>query len=212
MTSGIVISRESLQRPRSPTGLARYLCEVRRITEHDETRYHEGIRKSGLFRVISQELLPLSDYVLIQYPEDDVLVSPILGNQGYDAEIGRVAGKWIERVEVCMPFDGHSESQDTELAIERGFGSFHLFGPGKELESLRPIFLRAAGCKAQKDYSDATILFVLAMLPPPKPKIFVDAYSKSLDDLCSDLKRITFKAKKVVLLAPNSDLRIISGG
>lgn len=200
---------EELQNPRTPREFRDYIDGIRGLAEHDADLRHAAMRKQGLFKQLVEEVMPVVDYALNRYPEDDVRVAPILGNQGYDAEIYRLDGSLAERIEVTIPHDGAWESTDTRLAVSRGYGQCRVFKPGEEVRLLKPCLLEVAKSKAAKDYTDSTILFVLSLLPPIDSEITRSADMEEVESIVSSLKAIEFRAKRVVLLLPDGTVRVI---
>lgn len=203
------LAPEDLQKPRTPFELRDFIEEIRRATKMDDALRHAAIQKKGLFKQLTEEIMPIKCYALSQYPDNDVRVSPVLGNQGYDAEIHDFMGNLVERIEVTIPHDGESERKDAKLTVTRGYGQFHLFEPGGEARLLRRRLLEAARSKAMKDYTDCTLLFVLALLPPIDSPITQSADMKEVAAIEASLIAIAFRAKKVALLLPGGQVRTI---
>lgn len=200
---------EDLQNPRTPSQLGCFIEGIRRATRTNQTLRHAAIEKKGVFKQLVEEIIPVRAYALSQYPDDNVRISPILGNQGYDAEIHDLRGNLIERIEVTIPHDGARESKDLTQAVKYGYGECRVYEPGEEMRLLRPWLLETAKSKAEKDYSDATLLFVLALLPPVDSPITRSADMAEAACIEACLAAIKFQAKKVVLLLPSGDARTI---
>lgn len=153
--------------------------------------------------------MPIKCYALSQYPDNNVRISPVLGNQGYDAEVHDLSGGLIERIEVTIPHDGAQESEDSKLTVSRGYGKCRVFEPGEEMRLLTPRLLETAKSKAAKDYTDSTLLFVLAVLPPIDSPITQSADMAEVASIEVSLTAIRFRARKVVLLLPSGHVRTI---
>ena len=200
---------EYLQKPRTPFELRDFIEEVRRAAQMDDALRHAAIQKKGLFKQLVEEIMPIKCYALSRYPDNNVRISPVLGNQGYDAEVHDLSGRLIERIEVTIPHDGAQESEDSKLTVSRGYGKCRVFEPGEEMRLLTPRLLETAKSKAAKDYTDSTLLFVLAVLPPIDSPITQSADMAEVASIEVSLTAIRFRARKVVLLLPSGHVRTI---
>jgi hypothetical protein len=149
-----------------------------------------------------REVYPLSIFGVWRFPEDDVIVKPCIGNQGYDAEIIHAASQAITRVEICWPIDGEQDKQDARDLNEKGSSEIHVLDhdEGKKLVSTR--VLRTLSDKASSDYSDCFLLVVLNLWPD----FFMNTPSDKadFDELINDMRSVPAKAKAVyaVLMYP----------
>ena len=208
---GSFLDAAELQKRRTPIELRDYVNELRDSARKDDAVWHQGMLRSGLFKQLIQEIIPVKDYVLHRYRNEDVLVSPVLGNQGYDAEVFDSTNRLIERIEVTAPYDGEYEVIDTRLAIKRGYGKMRIYSPGENVRKLKTLVLKAAEAKSKKDYSDSTLLIVLELRPPSPESSTRTAYQTELDLIIKSLKLITFCANKVVMQCPEGHMVAIHG-
>jgi len=173
----------------------------------DGNERHRGILKKGLHKEFLDEIVPLSCFAVLNYP-DDYRICPILGNQGYDAVVLNESDIEVGRIEMTSPHDGAEDAKDARLIVERGFGSLDTGDPGDDFERLIPYVLDTCRKKALKDYSDCTL--VVAIQPLKWPFGGVEGrYEDQVSTLVSEIEQIEFKAKEVfLLLLPDRHIKI----
>ncbi len=203
----MILSRECIERPRTPVELRAFVEGVFKSVPADRDEYRLGLGKVDLYKEFLDELVPLSLFATIAYPEDYV-VQLILGNQGYDATVREPkSDRVVDRVEITLPHDGREASVDSGLVAERGCGTIHLGSPGDDLAALFPHVTKACESKASKDYGDCTLVLAIAALSPVSG--FEDRYEQLIQDLVGTMKTFTFRAKRVFLLVMPERLVLI---
>jgi hypothetical protein len=191
-----------LEIPRTKSELVTFISGLVTKARDDSAFRHSVLKKNGVSRKLQQEVMPVLRYCCVQYPDVEVRIAPVIGNQGYDANVYDHQGKIIECIEVTMPIDGKAESIDTAKTIKRGYGDARVYGAGDEVRQIAPLVLKTAHAKSKKDYSGCTLLIVLHATPP------FEEMRQEFDDavavLVGELKNIQYAAKRVVLLTPEN--------
>jgi hypothetical protein len=202
----MTLSSEEIQQPRSPSELVAFVEAVRvRATEDTETRT-AGHLRIGNYKQFFDEIVPLARFAQHAYPADHT-IKPILGNQGYDAEVRDARGKLVDRIEIANPIDGKSIAETGLELVQHGIGGFRLGDPGDEVEDLIPIIARTAAKKAIKDYSDATVVFNVSGFPPFQG--FEARHEEQIARIRQTLADAGFKAKRVFVLLPSGSVERI---
>lgn len=192
-----MITSSELEQPRTPCGLREFVVQLKQAVRADESERHRGIQKKGRYKQFLDELIPLSCFAMWAYP-DSYKVQPVIGNQGYDALVFSETGEEVDRIEITTPHDGAAEAMDARLVVDRGYGQFHVGDPGEDFDALFTHVLAACRKKAQKDYSDCTLVVAIAPMPPFQS--FEARYEKQIEALVRKIAQIKFKAKRVFLL------------
>lgn len=193
-----MITADEIQQPRTPTELREFVASKRALIEANAEALRSGILKEGIYKEFVDEIMPLGRCAFAIY-SDECRIRPILGNQGYDAEVLDAAGNVVDKIEVTAPKFGAEDAADARLVVSRGGGKMHVWDDDSQpLAALCPLIVSVAQKKAEKDYSDCTLLIVAATKFPPheseKPAI-----SKIADCLVKELQKISFRAKRVLL-------------
>lgn len=192
-----LISQSDLQKPRSPSALREYVQALKDAVQRDPRELKRGLLKAGRYKQFLDELVPLSCFAVLAYPEDWT-VRLFLGNQPYDAVAYDAAGEEVDRIELTVPQDGRAEAQDRRLVASRGFGGVAIRHAGDDLAALLPLVLRTCKAKARKDYSDCTLVVAVESLTPfggSDP-----TYADLVGRLVGEMRAIQFQAKRVYLL------------
>jgi len=192
-----MISKDEIEKTRSPRGLRQFVTrrveKVRRVTK----QRHEAVLKKGIYKVFSDEIIPLSIFCLKIYP-NTYTVQPVIGNQGYDAIVRDDKGNIFDHIELTLPHDGFSAARSARLVVERGYGKIDIYSPGKNLNRMFSFILKACHNKSKKDYSNCSLVVCLNFSPPfPEHK---KEYLNSIKKLLKEIKCISFRARKVYLL------------
>ena len=192
-----MISKEEIEKARSPRGLRQFVTRrVDKIRGVKKQR-HMAVLKKGLYKVFSDEIIPLSIFCLKIYP-NTYFVQPVIGNQGYDAIVRDDKDKIFDHIELTLPHDGSSAARSARLVVERGYGEINIYKPGENLNRMFSFILKACHKKSKKDYSDCSLVVCVNFVPPfPEHK---KEYSNSIRKLIKEIQNISFKAKKVYLL------------
>lgn len=192
-----VITKSDIEKPRSPRGLRKFVCCRREKVKAVTSERHAAIQKKGIYKEFFDEIIPLSIFALKIYP-NTYKIKPILGNQAYDAIVTDTHGKFIEYIELTFPHDGQRDAKDAKLIISRGYGKCHVYSPGEDIERLCQFIQKTCSEKAKKNYSNCTLVIVIAFLPPSKQDHRL--YSQKINQVETLVQSISFKAKRVFLL------------
>ncbi len=188
---------DEFQESRSPQELRRYVIELKEMIESDTEERHLGLQKRGLHKEFLDELVPLSCFAVLAYP-DSCKVRPVLGNQGYDAIIFDENGNEIDRAEITAPHDGKAAADDANLVVNRGYGAVSAGEPGHDFEELFGPVLETCRKKALKDYSECSLVVSIAPWPPFPG--FEARYEAQIAAMVKEMAKIEFNAKRVFLL------------
>jgi len=192
-----MISKQEIEKARSPRGLRQFV--VRRVNKIRgiKNQRHKAMLKKGLYKIFSDEIVPLSIFCLKNYPNTYV-VQPVIGNQGYDAVVRDDKDKIVEYVELTLPHDGSTAAKDARLVVSRGYGKIDVYEPGENLKRMFSFILKACHKKSQKDYSDCSLVICVNFVPPfPEHKT---EYTNCIKQMIEEIHKLSFKAKKVYLL------------
>lgn len=192
-----MITKDDIQRPRSPRGLRQFVTYRKNKIQSIKTERHNAIRRKGLYNVFIKEIVPLSVFALKAY-QNSYSVQPVLGNQGYDAIVKDNKGNIIDFVELTFPDDWKSKAKDAELIIDRGYGKTKVVKLGGDIDRLSGFIQDVCLKKAQKDYSDCTLVIVIEFLPVPKK--YRALYSRKIQEVITNVQAFSFNAKRVFLL------------
>ena len=109
----MTLTAEDIQKPRTPDELVAFVAWVRERAKEDKELREAGHLRKGYLKEFFDEVVPLSRVAWYLYQTNryqaDYKICPILGNQGYDAEVYDAQGKRVDRVEIANPFDGKAE-------------------------------------------------------------------------------------------------------
>jgi len=197
----MAITKDELQQRRSPKELWFFAHRVRDEASVDPLQRTEAYSHKGLYKQFIDEILPLSDFAVLQYPET-CTVEPVLGSQGYDAIIFDSSGHECDRIEIKKPYDGAGRAEDGRLILERGYGNDHGGVPGYELVPLIPFVLATCQATLLKDYSDCTLVFVVPVLEPFPFPDFQQRFETDLANLARQISDFRLNAKRVFLFVP----------
>lgn len=193
------LSVEEIQQPRTPSELLAFVESVRERAKTDAALRTAGHLRDGHLKEFFDEVVPLASFAAATYPSD-YKVCPVLGNQGYDAEIYDERGRLFERVEIANPVDGRSIAEAGRELAKNGIGGFRVGDPGDDLEDLMPIIERTALKKSIKDYSDSTVVFNVSACPAFKG--FESRHEEQLERIRTALASAGFCAKRVYVMFP----------
>lgn len=196
----MTLSAEEIQQPRCPGELVAFVEAVRaRATVDDELRSAGHLRR-GYLKEFFDEIVPLSHFAVRVYPPD-YTVCPILGNQGYDAEVRDSHGKLVDRVEIANPIDGQAVAIAGRQLANFGITDLQVGDPGDDLEAVMLILRRTIKKKAMKDYSDATVVFKVSAYAAFQG--FEDRHADQIDRIRGALSAAGFRAKRVFAMLPS---------
>lgn len=203
-----MIGLEDIERPRSPKKLREFVTQLKKQTEADIQEFKLGIQKKGLYKEFVDEIMPLSSFAISAYPEN-YKIKPILGNQGYDALVYNDMGQEVDRIEITRPHDGADRAKDGRLIANRGYGRMKVGNPGEDFELLFSHVLSVCSSKAEKDYSDCTLVICIAPMQPFES--FKEQYENQIDTLVRKIAEFKFRAKRVYLHILHDRIICING-
>lgn len=193
---------KELEKPRRPSELNRYVSALFAQISTIEHEKHAARLWRHSYKYLLREIYPLSIFCAWRYPNDDVIVKPCIGSQGYDAEIIHSTTHERTRVEIGWPIDGKREKQDARDLNANSITAFHVDDHDEGKALIRERMLTVLSDKAQKDYSDAFLILVLDLWPT----FYLDNKRdhKDFKALLQDMRAIPVKAKAVyaVLMEP----------
>ena len=204
----MLITPQQIQERRAPKALRQFAEDVRVAVRADRSEFESGMQRRGVYKKFLDEIEPLSQFAVLAYPDTN-LVEPVLGNQGYDAVVYGADGQIVDRIELTKPFDGAIAAEDAREVLESGIGAFRVGEPGHDIEDLIPIIERTCRDKAQNDYSDATLVFVIPALPPFSG--FEARYEEQLRRIKTSLASTSYRAKRVFMFVPPLRLERVDG-
>ncbi|MBI2888125.1 MAG: hypothetical protein HYY02_13105 [Chloroflexi bacterium] len=179
-----MVTASEMEQQRSPGTLRTFVDGLIESVRADDSERHRDILKEGRYKVVLEELVPLSRFSVLAYPES-YKIQLVLGNQGYDALVFNETGQEVDRVEITTPHDGVAKAQNAKLVVTRGYGKVHVGTPGDDFDALLPHVLSTRRNKAQKDYSDCTLVIAIAPLPPFPS--FESQYEKQIETRLNDM-------------------------
>lgn len=194
------LSHDEIQQPRSPSALAAFVEQVRATAAANDEERKAGHLRIGYYKEFFDEVVPLAKFAAYAYPEDHT-VTPIMGSQGYDAEVRDTNGTLVDHVEIANPIDGRVVAQTGRELAEFGIGGFRVDDPGEDVEELIPIIARTAAKKAAKDYSDCTVVFNVSACPPFSG--FEERHDNQVARIRRTLAEAGFRAKRVFVMLPS---------
>lgn len=192
-----MLSKSDIEKPRSPQDLHDFVCQVVAAVRQNEIELPKAHLGHGLYRVFKNEIVPLSIFTKLHYV-DDVLIKPILGNQGFDAEVFTNNGCLIERIEITNPHNGTAAHENAKLLVLRGFGKEDTFDPGENFTRMFHIIRLACEKKSLKDYSNNILVISVDFTEPFEEHH--NLYFKYAVRLQREFAKIEFKSKQVYLL------------
>ena len=199
----MLLTEEDAQRQRTPSELHQFALQLRTAVRKDAVEFEAGMKRRGLYKKFLDEIEPLSEFALLDIRED-CYVAPVLGHQGPDAVVNSGDGQVIDKIELAKPFDGAAAAKESRKVLCVGHGALSFNDPGHEADVLLPILERTARSKAIKDYSDATLVFILP--PLPHYASYEDQYNAQLQRLRDAISKHRFRAKRVLMFVPPSRL------
>lgn len=202
----MLLTREEIQQPRTPSELKAFVDSVWERAKTDNELQMAGHYRSGYLKEFFDEIVPLSRFADAVYPAD-YRISPVLGNQGFDAEVRNAEGLFIERVEIANPVNGSSMAEAREELVRFGIGGLRIGNPGDDLEELIPIIERTVSKKSRKDYSDSAVVFNISACPVFDG--FEDRYREQEKRIKGSLVAAGLIAKRVFVMLPTGNVEEI---
>jgi hypothetical protein len=192
-----MLTKEEIEKERSPRGLRQFVRKRIKKIRNTTSERHAALQKRGLYKVFSDEIIPLSIFAIKTYP-NACRVKPVLGNQGHDAIVKNDQGRILDFVELTWPQDGHQKADDAHKTVFRGFGNVDVYSPGEDIDRLCKFIQVTCQKKAQKDYSNCTLVVVIDFVPPFRQHYRL--YCRKIKQVAEQIKSISFRAKRVFLL------------
>jgi hypothetical protein len=195
------LTKELIEKKRSPRELRSFVRSYKSEAEKIKEERHKAFKKKGLYKEFIDELTPLSIFCELYYKENNVNINLKLGNQTFDAEVTDEKGNLIEKIEITTPHNGKKSAKEYRQVIDKGFSDCTIYTPGSDLEKLKPIILKTAKKKAEKNYESCLLVIEISYLPPHK--IHEKLYESKVEEVINEIKQISFNAKKVFILISN---------
>lgn len=193
-----MITKKDIEQPRSPCGLRKFVCCRKKKVSAVTSERHAAIQRKGIYNVFIKEIVPLSIFALKAYP-NTCRVAPVPGSrEGYDAIVRDAQGNIIDYVELTFPGDWEAEAKDAKCVVSQGVGTCDVYSPGEDIDRLCKFIHDVCLKKANKDYSNCTLVIVIAFWPPSKK--FRHLYSRKIRQVLTQVQSFSFKAKRVFLL------------
>jgi len=200
---------EQIQVRRTPSELRAFAQECIAKGNANPEELRKAYLRKGLYKEIRDEFLPMARCVHHLY-SDAHTVQPVLGNQGFDAEVFDQRGERVDRLELTVPRDGALEAAEAQKLVAEGMG-FVRVTDDDALDSLVARLIETCKKKAIKDYSDATLIVAMNWL---EATLNVDDEDKEAfhKNVVAHMSAITFKAKRVFLYDGALDRMSAIGG
>ena len=203
-----MIKKEDIETERSISEFRNFVTTLKSKVSNCKEERHKGILKKGLYKEFLDEIAPLSLFCTKHYP-DNYRITPIIGNQGYDAIVKDIYGNIVDYLEITSPCDGFKEAKNSKLVAERGFGEIEINDLGDSLKDLFPFIINSCKKKATKDYSNCCLIINIDFSPYFEEGMLT--YKPLIIKLEEEIQKIKFKAKKVYLfIAPLNKIKQIN--
>lgn len=192
----IIPTVEDLQNPRIPSDLRLFVARALHAISRNKAAKEETRLWLGRAKELMREILPMSYFAPWRWPNDDVLIQPQLGSQGYDAKILTLDGKPLTALEVSWAVDGKVHIENM-IALNENGASIQTMD-NNELDAAVNRTIIASQTKARNDYRDYLLLLVFDVLP-----LFYleeDRHWKIIQDMYDQLVKMQFVASEVYLL------------
>ena len=200
-----MINKEDIETERSISEFRSFVTTLKSKVSNCKKERHKGILKQGLYKEFLDEIAPLSLFCIKHYP-DNHRITPIIGNQEYDAIVKNIYGNIVDYLEITSPCDGFKEAKNSKLVVGRGFGEPRYVDLEDPLKDLFPFIINSCKKKAAKDYSNCCLIINIDFLPYLEEGI--PTYKSLITKLEKEIHKIKFKAKKVYLfIAPLNTAR-----
>jgi len=188
-----MLTPEEMQKARSPKELMEYFWSTYDGVTPEERQLAR--LKKGLWKNFFHELSVLNIFANWKFPNNDVMVEYIIGNQGYDAKISNAS--YVEHVEITFPSLGEREKQEANEINLKGYSFVK-----HDHDELIRRFLSTADRKSQKDYiyPASSLLFALDMFLLPDTDI-----NRIANTFAETLRKFQFKVKSVYLVLINTN-------
>ncbi len=203
-------SEEELQKKRTPDELASYIDSIFDSIKADKDAREIARMKKDVFKVLIEEIYPFSIYCKLKYAGKNVLCSPVIGNQGFDATIESNTGELIELVEFTWPIDGQKEHFKCKQLNEKGHTDVEIwyYNDNSKILDLIDRIIKKAHDKSLKNYKSekgSALVFVLDI----EPSFDLERleHKEKIEFLKTKLKEIKFNVKaQYILLLPIQEL------
>jgi hypothetical protein len=200
MNEGLV-TRSDLKLPRTPSEFNKWWWKTYDDIRHNDVEVKKARLGVGYYSQFMKELFPLAVYAPWKY-SDDVLVRPVVGNQGYDAEIlEKSTNRLVHRVEVTWPGDGRLQKDVAHALNSQGYHEGHYAEEFLNYNrDIQERVLRAGRRKSTIDYrfsEGSTLLIAVDTTCSPLSSQERDA---DLEQLAQVFKKLSFLVDDVYLI------------
>lgn len=201
-------TKADLQQFRTPTDLRQFVINTLQDISKDKGTIELSRLWKGASKELLREALPISHFSPWRWPNNDVLVCPKLGNQGFDAIVTDLTGKKTGGIEVSWAIDGKPHKEEMEELNRRGATSPKSYGDDDRSRSIERT-IQAAREKAGKDYGGSIILIVFDVLP--MFWVEEDADWELIMDMAGKMASFSYRASEVFLMLVQPDYVISKG-
>lgn len=191
-----MLTEDLLMRRRTPKELRAFAAEVVADGKANKAEIIRAYRMAGPYRQFRNEVIPLAGCVERLYGEDR-WIEPVPGNQGFDFRVFDAADILVDRIEVAHPHQGRERSISERQAVDEGISVRSL--ESESIPALRATLIATCVEKAQKDYSDSTLLIVMDW--EELHWLFDDAGAQEAfhEGVISEISALPFRARRVFL-------------
>lgn len=201
-----MLTKEEMQKPRTPKELEQYFWNVYDNAKSEERKV--GRLKEGLWGCFFHELSVLRIHCNWKFPNNDVSIKYIIGNQGYDAIITDLSStfhNYTEYVEITFPIMGGKEKQEAYSINKCGY-SIEISDIMYNENDLRKCFIKTAEKKSLKDYNypNSSLIFAVDVFPLSYFKNNKENY-KVILPFVEHLRKFKFNVKSVYLVLFNAN-------
>lgn len=197
-----ILTKADMENPRTPRQLASWYYSKYKEIRNDHVEVARARLHEGLYSYFVPEIYPLILFALWKYPQDNVLCTPRIGNQGYDATIHLIEEpEKTQNVEVTWPQDGRASKDVAHLLNSRGFHG----RVGNEFDSYNREILERAIAKARDksliDYRTPGGSALLIVVDTECSPLDNGKRQSQLDLLAHDIRSINFRVDSIYLIA-----------
>ena len=201
MVATTILTKDAIQQRRNPSELREFAELVCDYVRHDQVELNKGTCKTGLYKEFLDEILPLSYFAEIAYP-NDFTVQPVIGNQGFDAIVYNGSGIIHEKLELTTPHDGFTSASVARTRNKIGYSTAFIGNIGEDFIRITPFVLATCRSKSLKDYSNVKLVIIVNVQPPFEG--YEENYKFNVSHLVELVSKIQFVSKNLVLFFPPS--------
>lgn len=161
----MILEKDNLEQLRRPSELHQFFEDTKKIIAANKEDRCQANLITRPYKPFWEEILPLSVFCKFHYPADDVFVKPVIGNQGFDAEVYDEQENLITKIEIKWPRDGESEREEAQCIKKQGWVARVFEDNEYNANVLAPIITKTLEDLNKHDYSDCILLIALDLFP-----------------------------------------------